>query len=111
MDLNLVFFLSILWTAYGVVGILGFQKIPPEHQNRSWSKNYSHDQGISYLMMGVPWLIFDRVLALLSIELNSILRILIIIVLAIPSILYTSAIDKKYKALLAAAEADEDKWE
>ena len=108
MDLNLVLLLSILWTAYGVAGVLGFQKLPPEHQDRSWSKNYSRDQGISYLMMGVPWLIFDRAIALFSLEMNPILRVLIIVVLAIPSIFYTSAIEKKYKALRAAAEADED---
>ena len=109
MGMNLVLLLSVIWTLYGIAGVLGIQKIPPEYQNRSWSKNYSREQGISFLMLGLPWLIFDRVLAMFSLELNPILRVSIIIVLAIPSIFYTSAIDKKYKALLAAEEEEEDK--
>ena len=107
MNMSLVFILSLVWTAYGIAGILGFQKIPPEYQGHSWSKNYSREQGISFLMLGIPWLIFDGVLSLFSIELHSVLRICIIIVLAIPSIFYTSALDKKYKALLAAEESSE----
>jgi len=108
MGMNLVLLLSVIWTVYGIAGILGFQKIPPEYQDRSWSKNYSREQGLSFLMLGLPWLIFDRALAIFSVEMNPILRVSIIIVLAIPSIFYTSAIEKKYKALLATEEDEED---
>ena len=104
MTMNLVLPLSILWTIYGIAGILGFQKVPPEYQGHSWTKKYSQEQGLSFLALGAPWLIFDRALALFSINMNPILRVSILVALAIPSILYTSAIDKKYKALLSDEE-------
>ena len=107
MGMRLVLLLSVVWIVYGIIGILGLQKVPPEYQGHSWTKKYSREQGLSFLTLGVPWLIFDRVLTILSMDMTPILRLVILAVLAVPSILYTSAIDKKYKALLSDEEDEE----
>ena len=90
-----VILLSVIWIVYGIAGLLGFQRMPPDFYGRSWVKEYKRASGIGWLMLGVPWLIaglvFERV------ALNGTLRIVILAVLALPSIVYTVRLTGKYR--------------
>ena len=96
-------FLGIFWTLFGIAGILGFQNIPSKYKGYSWTKDYIRAQGVSKLMLGLPWLFFSMVksLCLTGIHLSGAILSLILCGLAIPSIIYMKKIDKKFNDLLA----------
>lgn len=98
-----VMFMSIFWILYGIAGLFGIQKIPSKFKGYSWTKEYIRCQGISWLMLGISWLILYLVYTFCLIEMNidrSVIALLIIL-LAVPSIIYSFKLDKKYRDLLA----------
>lgn len=95
--------LSIFWIFYGILGLFGIQHIPNRYKGHSWTKEYIRKQGITWLLVGVPWLVFYfvRKFAIPHIEIRSGIVCLILIALSLPSLIATVIWERKYKALLS----------
>lgn len=102
MDVLLV--MSIFWIGYGILGLFGIQNIPAKYKGHGWTKDYICKQGLTWLIVGVPWLAFYLVRTLLvpDADLNTGIEVLILIALSLPAVMITIIWEKKYKALLAA---------
>ena len=112
MDVLLV--MSIFWIGYGILGLFGIQNIPAKYKGHSWTKDYIRKQGVTWLIVGLPWLAFYLVRTLLvpDADINAGIEVLILIALSLPAVITTIIWEKKYKALLAAetgAETDSTK--
>ena len=103
--MNVILMLSVFWTAYGIVGILGFQVIRSEYRGHRWTKTYIRLLGVSWLMLGIPWLAFERIAAYTALNIGTNLRCVILLALAMPSIAFTFFVDKKYRNILKNEEA------
>ena len=68
--MNGLLFMSIFWIGYGILGLLGIQNIPSKYKGHSWTKGYIRKQGITWLLVGVPWLAFFLVCKFLIPEVN-----------------------------------------
>lgn len=98
--MDIILIMSLFWTIYGIAGILGFQIISDKYRGHDWTKNYIRSQGISWLLLGIPWLAFDRVMVHTSANIGTDLLCIILLALAIPSFVCSLLNDKKYKYLL-----------
>ena len=96
--MEVILWLGIFWTLYGIVGILGFQAVNAKYKNHDWTKNYIRCRGISWLMIGIPLLILY--LLAYNKNINSLVMCLLILLCGIPSIAYTIINDRKYGHLL-----------
>jgi len=102
MPRDVIFVLSCFWFIYGILGLVGIQHIPKKFRNKEWTKQYKFHQGISWLLISIPWLLLyfiDRKMMFLF-ELKA----LLIILTAIPSIVYSTVYDRKYIKLLKNEE-------
>ena len=100
--MKVLLFMSAFWTLYGIAGLLGYQNIPKKFKGYSWTKEYIHLQGITWLMLGVPLLMLYLIVCYFVPEknLNAELLVLGMLVLAIPSIVFTYKWEKKYEKIL-----------
>ena len=100
--MNILLFMSVFWTLYGIAGLFGYQNIPKKFKGYSWTKEYIRLQGITWLMLGVPLLMLYLFVNHLIPEenLNAELLVLSMLVLAIPSIVFTYKWEKKYEKML-----------
>ena len=98
--MDVILMLSTFWVIYGIAGILGFQVIRSEYKGHDWTKTYVRLLGVSWLMLGVPWLLFDRIAVDTAANIGTGLRCIILLALAVPSIVFTYLIDKKYRNIL-----------
>ncbi|MFI3225867.1 MAG: hypothetical protein R3Y09_00545 [Clostridia bacterium] len=90
--------ISIFYILYGVLGLFGVQKIPKKYKDREWTMEYTRKQGLSYIFLGVPWLIFYIVIS--NNRLGLAYEILMLIMISLPSLVFALVVDKKYKNLL-----------
>ena len=97
---NMILIMSTFWVIYGIAGILGFQIIRSEYKGHRWTKTYVRLLGVSWLMLGVPWLLFDRIAVHTAANIGTGLLCIILLALAMPSIAFTCLIDKKYRNIL-----------
>ena len=90
--------LGIFWTLYGIAGIFGFQIINEKYKNHDWTPSYIRYRGISWLMIGIPWL----ALYLLAYgkDINRLVMCLLILLCGVPSIAYTIINDRKYRHMI-----------
>lgn len=98
--MGIILGLGIFGILYGIAGILGFQVINKKYRNHDWTKNYIHRCGMSWLMIGIPWLIlylltYDK-------DINRLVMCLLILLCGVPSIIYTIINDRKFKHILEA---------
>ena len=102
--MDVLFVMSIFWIGYGILGLFGIQNIPAKYKGHTWTKEYIRKQGITWLLVGVPWLAFYLVwtFAIPNTDLNTGIEVLILIALSLPALITTIVWEKKYKALLAA---------
>lgn len=93
--------MSIFFIVYGIAGLLGFQHISQKFKGYSWTKDYIRCQGTTWLMLGLPLFAFYLILTFFFTDTNirAGLIVLIVVVLAIPSIIFTMIWEKKYEAL------------
>ena len=98
--MDVILMLSTFWVIYGIAGILGFQIIRSEYRGHRWTKTYVRLLGASWLMLGVPWLLFDRIAVYTAANIGTCLLCIILLALAMPSIAFTCLIDKKYRNIL-----------
>lgn len=90
--------MGIFWCVYGILGLFGVQIIAYEYKGKSWTKKYIHCRGISWLLLGIPWIIVYIVDHYMNID-NHIWALLLAIA-SIPSIIYTVVYERKYKNML-----------
>lgn len=86
--------LGLFWTLYGIAGLLGFQIINGAYRHHSWTASYIRRRGISWLMIGIPWLVLYFLAH--GREISRLAICLLILLCGLPSIAYTIAIDRKY---------------
>ena len=98
--MNVILTMSTFWTAYGIVGILGFQVIRREYRGHSWTRSYIRLRGVSWLLLGIPWLLLNRIAAYTSVDIGTDLLCFILLVLAMPSIIIAFLVEKKYRNVL-----------
>ena len=70
------------------------------HIRNDWTKAYVRLLGVSWLMLGVPWLVFNRIAVHTAANIGTGLLCIILLALAMPSIVFTFFIDKKYRNIL-----------
>ena len=101
--MQVMMFMSIFWILYGIAGLFGIQHIPAKYKGYSWTKKYIRHQGISWLMIGVPWFVLYLIYTFCTAyqNISDIIIILIAIMLAIPSIIYTIIWTIKFDNLLS----------
>ena len=100
-----ILILSIFWSVYGILGLLGFQVIPEEYKGKAWTTKYIRCRGLSWIILGLPWLAVHLIAG--YIRANKYVELGILIAIAIPSIIYSFAYEKKYKALLKNEQENE----
>ena len=88
--MNVILIMSAFWVIYGIAGILGFQIIRSDVRLL----------GASWLLLGVTWLLFDRIAVHTAANIGTGLLCIILLALAMPSIVFTFFIDKKYRNIL-----------
>ena len=98
ISMGVLLSLSIFWIVYGCVGLFGFQIIPNKYKGFDWTKSYIRFRGASWLMLGVPFLALF--LAARNFEMNAVIVMLLMVILALPSIIYSFVFERKYKARL-----------
>ena len=62
MSVPSIWVLSIFWTGYGILGILGIQNIPERYRYKSWTPDYMRANGIGMVIFGISWFILGIVL-------------------------------------------------
>ena len=95
MDTMLMF--GVFMTLYGFLGIRGVNAINEEYKGTSFEKEYKKFRGISWLLIGIPWIAIHFLFEYTDLPLVA--RCLIISASAVPSIWYSVVGDKKYKKL------------
>ena len=105
--MGVILVLSIFWIGYGIAGLIGFQNIPAKYKGHSWTKDYIRKQGVTWLVLGLPWLGFyvARTFFLAEANISTGMAIVILLLLAVPALITTIILERKYKAMLSA-EAD-----
>lgn len=90
--------LGIFWTLYGFAGLLGFQIINEKYKNHDWTMNYIRYRGISWLIIGIPYLVlYDFTCGQ---DINGLIMCLRIVLCSLPSIGYTIVNERRYKNML-----------
>ena len=69
--MNIILITGLFATIYGIAGILGFQIISARHRGHGWTKKYIRSQGISWLLLGIPWLAFNKKVAYTSADIGT----------------------------------------
>ena len=90
--------MGIFYSVYGVLGLLGVQVIPSEYRGKPWTKSYIRRRGISWVIVGIPWLVFYLIVR--DMEKNKLILLVMLITISLPSIIYSIVFERKYKALL-----------
>ena len=94
----MVISMGIFYSLYGVLGLLGVQVISSEYRGKSWTKSYIRCRGVSWVIVGIPWLVFYLIVR--DMEINKLIWVVILIAISLPSIIYSIVFERKYKALL-----------
>ena len=87
VSVNVILIMSAFWVIYGIAGILGFQVIRSEYRGHDWTKTYVR-------LLGASWLVHTAA------NIGTGLLCIILLALAMPSIVFTFFIDKKYRNIL-----------
>lgn len=88
--------IGMIWTLYGLAGLFGIQKIPNKFKGQSWTKRNIRYQGISWLLLGIPWIVLD--VATEDKGLGMPVMLFLILACSLPGFLYTVMLDRRYTA-------------
>lgn len=101
--MDIIFAFGIVWVIYGFAGLLGFQiSIPARAKYRTWTKRYIRSQGLSWILLGVPWIILACVANGSNMHIS--IKILSLVLCSVPALLYTIIHDRKYRAKINEEE-------
>ena len=99
--MNVVMYMSLFWTLYGIAGLLGFQNIPAKFKGHSWTEEYTRKQGLTWLLLGLPYFILSLVITRFFPKLDhSGIVYAAILLLGLPAFVYSLRVDRVYKARL-----------
>ena len=90
--------IGIIWTLYGLAGLFGIQKIPSKFKDKSWTKHYIRSQGISWLLLGIPWIVLDVITEDKGFGMP--VMLFLILACSLPGFVYTVILDRRYTAKL-----------
>ena len=96
--MEVIFVMSIFYICYGIFGLFGKMNIPEKFKGYEWTTNYMRELGIADILLGVPWLILY--FAFKQYDPGYWTIFLLIILLALPSLIYVILIERKYNNLL-----------
>ena len=96
--MEILFAMSIFYICYGILGLFGKMVVPEKFKGYEWTKNYSKEQGFSYILIGIPWSILCY--AFEKFDPGYVVMFSTIILTALPSFIYGIYIDKKYSKLI-----------
>lgn len=96
--MSVLFMMSIFYIGYGILGLFGKMNIPEKFRNQEWTKDYSKEAGISYILIGVPWLILY--FAFKQYDPGFAITFFLIILLALPSFFLVIHTERKYNKLI-----------
>ena len=101
--MDIIFAFGIVWVIYGFAGLLGFQvAIPKKAKARTWTKRYIRSQGLSWILLGVPWIILACASNGSNMHIST--KILSLVLCSVPALLFTIIYDRKYKAIINEEE-------
>lgn len=87
---------GLIWTLYGIAGIFGHQlKIPKKYKGKTWTKEYVRFQGLTWLILGVAFLVLYLLDKKFDFELTA--TISLILCASLPSWVYAFIGEKKFK--------------
>ena len=89
--MNVLLYFGIFWTLYGLAGLLGWQRINNKYKGYDWTKKYIRCLGISWLMLGIPCLIFSR---LYEAGNNTRSMFVLMCFCMLPSLIFTIVVEK-----------------
>ena len=93
--MNVLLMLGAFYTVYGLLGLAGWQRLPAPYRGHRWTGRYTRRLGVSWLMLGLPWL---AVWALLRTAPPAWPVVCAVIVgVSLPSLVYTWALDRRYR--------------
>ena len=96
--MEVLFVMSIFDIGYGILGLFGKMNIPEKFQGHKWTKDYTRGMAISQLLLGIPWLILY--FAFKQYDPGYIKMFLIIILAALPALIFIIFHETKYLKLL-----------
>ena len=96
--MEVIFFMSLFNIGYGIFGLFGKMNIPEKFNGHEWTKDYMKELVIADILLGVPWLILY--FAFKQYDPGYWKIFLLIILLALPSLIYLILIERKYNKLL-----------
>ena len=102
--MNVLLYFGIFWTLYGLAGLLGWQRINNKYKGYDWTKKYIRCLGISWLMLGIPCLIFSR---LYEAGYNTRSMFVLMCFCMLPSLIFTIVVEK---SLMLKSKTRRDKF-
>ena len=96
--MEVIFFMSLFNIGYGIFGLFGKMNIAEKFKGHEWTKDYMRELGIGDILLGVPWLILY--FAFKQYDPGYWTIFLLIILLALPSLIYVILIERKYNKRL-----------
>ena len=91
--------LGIIWTLFGIFAYKGYKaiQVPTEYENKEWTNQYKRKYSISYFLIGVPYILFYIFIECTNYEIGILGSDAMIVVLAIPALIYGAFLDHKFK--------------
>jgi len=103
MDPGLI--IALFWCGYGICGLRGRQWIKPSYRGYVWSKSYTRAQGLGWLIMGWPWLIWYALQAAVPEALGNGALLGFFVLSVLPSFIFIIFYEKKYRAIWEKEQA------
>ena len=103
MDVLLI--LGAFWTVYGLLGLAGWQRLPARYRGHRWTARYTRQLGLSWILLGIPWLLAGILVRNSAMPWGG--QCVVMVLVSLPSIVYTWALDRQYKKRLRRARRAE----
>ena len=96
--MEVLFAMSIFDIVYGILGLFGKMNIPEKYKGHEWTKDYTRGLAVSYILLGIPYLILYLAFSQYDPGLGK--MFLFIILSALPSLIFVIFHEIKYSKLL-----------
>ncbi|MBE6899708.1 MAG: hypothetical protein E7479_03465 [Ruminococcaceae bacterium] len=96
--MEVLFAMSIFYICYGIFGLFGKMNVAEKYRGHEWTKNYIKEIAVGDIILGVSWLILY--FAEKQYDPGLVMTGLLIVLLALPSLIYVICIERKYSKLL-----------
>ncbi|MCI7656379.1 hypothetical protein [Anaerotignum sp.] len=105
--MDFLLLLAFGYLLYGIVGLLGFQKIPEVHRDKPWTKAYIRWQAVSWILMALPLLVYSFYFSSGQCILSLGKRIWLLLMLFVPTIIFEVIRSRKFSRLLKGEKEQE----